>query len=71
MPWLTLPTPGQLTSDDNDVKDDDAPFYGGGDLQHTILAHEAAALLNLHTQAISVQNIWSLIPAILDLDSGN
>lgn len=55
----------------DDVKnEDDAPFHGGGNLQHAILAHEAAALVNLHAQAINVQNIWSLVSVVLDLDVG-
>lgn len=33
----------------------------------TLLVHEAAAIINLHAQAVIVQNIRSLVPLILDL----
>src|SRR6185312_10380605 len=39
-----------------------------GDLHGALLLHEAAALLNLHAQAIAVQNIRSLV---LDVNSGS
>jgi len=41
------------------------------DLHDAMLPHEAAAILNLHAQAISNQNNWSLIPIRLDINSGN
>ena len=41
------------------------------DLHHAILAHEAAALVNLHAQAIGVQNIRSLVHVVLNLTAGN
>ena len=31
-----------------------------------MLLHEAAAILNLHAQAVAVTNIWSLISSVLD-----
>jgi len=37
----------------------------------TLLVHEAAAIINLHAQAVIVQNIRSLVPLILDLKSSN
>ena len=40
------------------------------DLHHALLLHEAAAIVNLHAQAVAVQNIRSLIPIVLDV-SGN
>src|SRR6185437_3913478 len=40
------------------------------DLHHAFLLHEAAAIMNLHAQAVVVQNIRSLIPIVLDV-SGN
>ena len=40
------------------------------DLHHALLLHEAAAIVNLHAQAVAVQNIPSLIPIVLDV-SGN
>ena len=36
-----------------------------------MLLHKAAALLNLHAQAVAVNNIRSLISIVLDVDSGN
>lgn len=36
-----------------------------------MLLHEAAAILNLHAQAVTVQNIRSLIHNVLDVNSGN
>ena len=47
------------------------PPAGLSDLQAAMLIHEAAALLNLHVQAVTVNNIRSLISIILDIDSGN
>ncbi|XP_066366013.1 uncharacterized protein [Miscanthus floridulus] len=35
------------------------------------LLHEAAVVVNLHAQAVSVQNILSLVPVVLDLSAGN
>jgi hypothetical protein len=42
-----------------------------GDLHGALLLHEAAALLNLHAQAIAVQNIRSLVLVVLDINSGS
>ena len=39
------------------------------DLHGDMLLQEAAALLSLHAQAIAVNNIWSLVPIVLDIDS--
>ncbi|XP_066358175.1 uncharacterized protein [Miscanthus floridulus] len=36
-----------------------------------MLLHEAAAVLNLHAQAVAVQNIRHLIPVVLDVAAGN
>ena len=54
-------------------KEEDAASVdsGGTALHHAVLAHEAAALVNLHAQAISVQNIRSLVHVILDINAGN
>jgi hypothetical protein len=41
------------------------------DLHGSMLLQEATALLNLHAQAVAVNNIRSLIPIVLDVDSGN
>ena len=41
------------------------------DLHSTMLIQEAAALLNLHAQAVAVNNIRSLVLIVLDVDSGN
>lgn len=48
----------------NNICDDDAPS-----LDVTLLQHEAATLLNLHAQAVTVQNIYALVPLVLDLNS--
>lgn len=40
-------------------------------IQDTMLLHEATAILNLHAQAVAVQNIRSLVPIVLDLKTGN
>lgn len=42
---------------------------GGGDLPGAMLLHEAAALFNLHSQAVFLQSIRSLIPDVLDVNS--
>ena len=44
---------------------------GEGDLNGAMLLHEAAVVLNLHTQVVTVQSIRSLIPVVLDTNSGN
>jgi len=58
---------------DHDKKEDAAASVdsGGTALHHAVLAHEAAALVNLHAQAISVQNIRSLVHVLLDINAGN
>jgi len=55
---------------DRQEKGEDAASDGSA-LHHAILAHEAAALVNLHAQAISVQNIRSLVHVLLDINAGN
>jgi hypothetical protein len=40
------------------------------DISRAMILHEAAAVLNLHAQAVSVQNARSLVPLVLDT-SGN
>jgi hypothetical protein len=42
--------------------------HAGGDMSvtHAMVLHEAAAVLNLHAQAVSVQNARSLVPTVLD-----
>jgi hypothetical protein len=47
------------------------PVGGPADLHSTLLLQEAAALLNLHAQAIAVNNIRSLIHIVLDVDSNH
>jgi hypothetical protein len=42
-----------------------------GNLHGTLLLHKAAALLNLHAQAVAVQNIRSLVLIVLDVNSGS
>ena len=41
------------------------------DLRQALLLHEAAAIANLHAQAVAVQNIRALVPVVLDLNAGN
>ena len=41
------------------------------DIPDTILLHEAATILNLHAQAVTMQNVRSLILFILDIISDN
>jgi hypothetical protein len=48
-----------------------SPLPAQMDLHSTMLLREAAALLNLHTQVVAINNIRSLIPIVLDVDSGN
>ena len=50
-------------------KDEYAPLQH--DLHDAMLLHKAAAVLNLHAQAVLIQNIRSLIPTTLDINSGN
>jgi len=40
-------------------------------IQQAMFMHEAATILNLHAQAVAVQNIRSLIPVVLDLATSN
>jgi hypothetical protein len=42
--------------------------HAGGDMSvtHAMVLHEAAAVLNLHAQAVSVQNARNLVPTVLD-----
>ncbi|CAN6168496.1 unnamed protein product [Urochloa humidicola] len=49
------------------VHDDKKP----ADVNDAMLLHEAAAVLNLHAQAVAVQNIRSLIPIVLDITADN
>ena len=49
---------------------DPAPGVGL-DVSHAMALHEAAAILNLHAQAVSVQNARSLVQVTLDTSSGN
>jgi hypothetical protein len=45
------------------------PPAGASPLLEALLQHEAAALLNLHAQAVAVTNIRALVPLVLDLNS--
>ena len=47
----------------------DHPHPNGDPLAAALLQQEAAVLLNLHAQAVSVQNIRSLVPLLLDVNS--
>jgi hypothetical protein len=48
-----------------------SPGGGPTDLHLALLLQEAAALLNLHAQAVAVNNIRSLVHIILDIDSNH
>jgi hypothetical protein len=48
-----------------------SPAGGPTDLHSALLLQEAAALLNLHAQAVAVNNIRSLVHIVLDVDSSN
>lgn len=54
---------------DDAAAGDDLPNAGDPPLLEALLHHEAAALLNLHAQAVAVQNIRALVPLVLDLNS--
>ena len=41
------------------------------DLHFAMLLQQATAFLNLHAQAVAINNIRSLVPIVLDVDSGN
>ena len=57
---------------DEEKQEDAASVDSDGNaIHHAVLAHEAAALVNLHAQAISVQNIRSLVHVLLDINAGN
>ena len=59
------------SDDEDDAKEDASDAGGPSDLHHTLLLHEAAAFVNLHVQAMAVQNIRSLISVVLNVSSGN
>lgn len=64
--------PDAPRNDDPTKEDDEPPSADhGGTLHHAIPAHEAAAIVNPHTQAISVQNIRSLVHTVLHLNASN
>jgi hypothetical protein len=48
-----------------------SPAGGPADLHSALLLQEAAALLNLHAQAVAVNNIRSLVHIILDVESNH
>ena len=60
----TQPLPG--SADGSGGEDSDA---GDDPLQDALFQHEAAALINLHAQAVAVQNIRLLVPLVLDVSS--
>ena len=60
----TQPLPG--SDDGSGGEDSDA---GDDPLQDALFQHEAAALINLHAQAVAVQNIRLLVPLVLDVSS--
>jgi hypothetical protein len=48
-----------------------SPAGGPADLHSALLLQEAAALLNLHAHAVTVNNIRSLVHIVLDVDSNH
>jgi hypothetical protein len=48
-----------------------SPAGGPADLHSALLLQEAAALLNLHAQAVAVNNIRSLVHIVLDVNSNH
>eukprot|EP00267_Zea_mays_P035684 XP_008671988.1 uncharacterized protein LOC103649506 [Zea mays] len=66
----------QTAADGSPVDDNQSHLSdpaGGADkgLHDAILLHEAAAIVNLHSQAVAVQNIRSLVHVVLDLANNN
>ncbi|XP_066343972.1 uncharacterized protein [Miscanthus floridulus] len=55
--------------DAEDAEDFASADSGDPHLRVVLLQHEAAALLNLHAQAVAVQNIRLLVPLVLDVAS--
>ena len=62
---------GAPTPPPQEQKDGGSPHLQHHDFHSAMMLHEAAAVLNLHAQAVSIQNIRSLITTILDVNSGN
>jgi len=58
-------------SDDEDGDDSSTVDSEPPATPDPLLLHEAAVLLNLHAQAVAVQSIRSLIPVVLDVNSGS
>jgi hypothetical protein len=56
---------------DSSVGGSASPAGGSADLHSALLLQEAAALLNLHAQAVVVNNIRSLVHIVLDVDSNH
>ena len=59
------------SDEERDDDDSSALSEHPADVNAALLIHEAAAVLNLHAQAVAVQNIRSLIPIVLDMAFGN
>jgi hypothetical protein len=53
----------------NDIIPDGTGADSTAQLSAALLQHEATALLNLHAQAVAVQNIRALVPLLLDVNS--
>ena len=62
---------GAPTPPPQEQKDGGSPHLQHHDFHSAMMLHEAAAVLNLHAQAVSIQNIRSLITTVLDVNSGN
>jgi hypothetical protein len=59
--------PGRVADDQKSHASD----HGPSNVNDALLYHKAAAVLNLHAQAVAVTNIRSLIPIVLNRASTN
>ncbi|XP_066365067.1 uncharacterized protein [Miscanthus floridulus] len=57
--------------DEDDLSDHASNHNDNTDLHQALLLQEAAAITNLHSQAVAVQNIRNLVTVVLDLNAGN
>ena len=62
-PWSAHARSARLSSRPPAIDD---VRVSAADIRQAMLLHEAAAILNLHAQAVAVTNIWSLISSVLD-----
>ncbi|XP_066374667.1 uncharacterized protein [Miscanthus floridulus] len=57
--------------DEDDLSDHASDHNDNTDLHQALLLQEAAAIANLLSQAVAVQNIRNLVTVVLDLNAGN